>query len=250
MGAPVTILIPTLNERAQIAECVRHVAWADEVVVADGGSDDGTGDLAREAGARVIDVPGVTIAAQRNAGIAAARNAWVFALDADERIPPDLAREVGAAVANPRHEAYAVSRRNFYLGRLMHRAGWGGNWAVRLFRRERRFVERRVHEGLEPVADVGRLTVPLDHTPYRDLAHHLRKVDLYARWGAEDLWDRGRRARFTDVLLRPPFTFVRSYLLQLGILEGWHGAVLSGLSAYNVFLKYARLWEIERQRDA
>src|SRR6059036_3906153 len=74
-----------------------------------------------------------------------------------------------------------------YLGREMRHAGWGNNWTVRLFRRNRRFIERRVHEGLEPVRDVGRLAEPMEHTPYRDLAHHWRKLTLYAAWGAEDL---------------------------------------------------------------
>jgi hypothetical protein len=120
----------------------------------------------------------------------------------------------------------------------------------RLFRRERRFVERRVHEALEPVADAGRLAHPLDHAPYRDLAHHLGKVERYARWAAQDLAERGRRARLADLLLRPPARFLRMYVLQLGLLDGWRGAVLSGCAAWGVFLKYAGLWETGRGRDA
>lgn len=249
-SVPVTVVIPTLNEAALIGGAVGHLAWASEVLVADGGSTDGTQELARKAGARVLEVPGVTIAAQRNAAIATAKTEWVFALDADERIPPALAAEIARTAAAPAHEAYAVGRNNYYLGRLMRRGGWGDNWAVRFFRRDRRFVERRVHEGLESVADTGRLLEPLEHTPYRDLTHHLKKIDLYATWAAQDLRDRGRRARITDILVRPPFTFCRTYILQLGVLEGWHGAVLCGLSAVSVFLKYSRLWELERRPDA
>jgi len=247
MPTPVTIVIPALNEGSHIAECVRHLGWASQVIVADGGSTDDTARLARDAGAHVLVVPDVTIAAQRNAAIAAARTEWIFALDADERIDAALREELARTVAAPAHEAYAVSRRNYYLGRLMRRGGWGDNWAVRLFRRNRRFVERRVHEGLEPVADTGRLRAALEHVPYRDLAHHLQKLNLYATWGAQDLYDRGRRARITDLLVRPPYTFVKAYVVQLGVLEGWHGAVLSGLAAVSVFIKYARLWELERR---
>lgn len=249
MPAPVTVVIPTLNESAQIEEAVRHLAWASEVLVADGGSTDGTQALARKAGARVLEVPGHTIAGQRNAAIAIARTDWVFALDADERITPALAAELERTAHQPAHEAYAVGRRNYYLGRLMRRSGWGDNWAVRFFRKDRRFVERRVHEGLESVADTGRLAEPLEHTPYRDLSHHLKKIDLYATWAAQDLRDRGRRARITDILVRPPFTFWRTYFLQLGILEGWHGAVLCGLASVSVFLKYTRLWELDHRSD-
>jgi glycosyltransferase involved in cell wall biosynthesis len=201
---------------------------------------------ARSAGAVVLEVPGLTIAGQRNAAIARARHPWVFALDADERIGPSLAAEIERTIAAPAHEAYAVWRRNHYLGRPMRFAGWGRNRAVRLFRRERRFVERRVHEGLEPVADTGQLTEPLQHTPYRDLADQIRKIVLYSEWGARDLADAGRRARIWDVLFRPWWAFFRSYVLALGVLEGWRGLALCGLSAVNVYLKYVRLWDLTR----
>ena len=248
---PVSIVIPTRNEALQIGECVRGLAWAGEVIVVDGASADGTAESARAAGARVLNgaragTGGQTIAAQRNAGIAAAAHEWVFALDADERIGPELAAELAATVAAPAHEAYAVRRRNVFFGKTITRAGWGEDWVVRLFRRERRFVERRVHEGLEPVADVGRLGAPLEHVPYRDLSHYLQKLDRYATWAAEDLAARGRRPRLSDLLFRPPARFARMYLLQLGVLDGWRGAVLCGLAAVSVFLKYARLWERSR----
>lgn len=253
-SAPVTIVIPTLNEAAQIADCVRHVAWADEVIVADAGSADGTADRARAAGARVLIGSWPTIAAQRNAAIAAATREWVFALDADERIGSDLALEIARVVGgggpDGGHEAYAVRRRNIYLGRPITRAGWGSDWVNRLFRCQRRFVERRVHEALEPVADVGRLAAPLEHVPYRSLAHHLEKLGRYAAWAARDLADSGRRPRISDLVVRPPVRFFRMYVLQLGVLEGWHGAVLCGLAAVSVFLKYARLWELSRRNDA
>jgi len=248
---PVSIVIPTRNEALQIGECVRGLAWAGEVIVVDGASADGTAESARAAGARVLNgaragTGGQTIAAQRNAGIAAAAHEWVFALDADERIGPELAAELAATVAAPAHDAYAVRRRNVFFGKTITRAGWGEDWVVRLFRRERRFVERRVHEGLEPVADVGRLGAPLEHVPYRDLSHYLQKLDRYATWAAEDLAARGRRPRLSDLLFRPPARFARIYLLQLGVLDGWRGAVLCGLAAVSVFLKYARLWERSR----
>jgi glycosyltransferase involved in cell wall biosynthesis len=247
MPAPLTVVIPTLNEGWQIAECVKQLAWAGEVIVADGGSTDDTVARARGAGAVVLEVPGVTIAGQRNFAIARAAHPWVFALDADERIGPTLAAEVSRTIGAPAHAAYAVWRRNYYLGRPMRFAGWGRNQAVRLFPRERRFVERRVHEGLEPVGDVGHLQEPLEHTPYRDLADQIRKIVLYSEWGARDLADAGRRARLSDVTLRPAWAFFRSYVLALGVLEGWRGLAICGLSAVNVFLKYVRLWDLQRR---
>ncbi|MGH7751192.1 MAG: glycosyltransferase family 2 protein [Gemmatimonadales bacterium] len=243
---PLTVVIPTLNEGAQIADCLRTTAWADQAIVADAGSTDDTAAAAERAGAKVIRCPGMTIAGQRNAAIAQARNAWVLALDADERVTPELAREIAGVLANPRHQAYAVRRRNHFLGKPIQRAGWGSDWVTRLFRRERRFVERRLHESLEPVADLGRLQKVLDHMPYRDLTHYLEKLDRYSRWAADDLADRGRRPRLRDLVLKPPARFIRMYVVQLGFLDGWRGAVLCGLAAVSVFMRYARLWERTR----
>lgn len=247
--APVTIVIPTRNEAGQIGECVGVLEWAGEVIVVDGGSTDGTPRLATAAGARVLDGTAAsypTIAHQRNAGIAAATHEWVLALDADERVGAPLAAEIAATLGAPSHEAYAVRRRNHFLGRPVAHSGWGSDWVVRLFHKDRRFTERRLHEALEPVSDVGRLASPLDHVPYRDLSHYLQKLELYSEWAAEELAVRGRRPRLSDVLLRPAARFARMYVLQLGVLDGWRGAVLCGLSATSVLLKYARLWERSR----
>jgi len=243
--APITFVIPTRNEAANIDDCVRGLASAGEVIVVDNASTDGTAELARQAGARVLDHAGPGTA-QRNSGIAAAAHEWIFTLDADERVGPELVRELAATVAAPAHEAYAVRRRNVFLGKLVRHAGWGNDWVVRLFRRNRRFGERKVHGALEPVADVGRLAAPLDHVPYRDLRQYLQKLDRATGFAAEELAGRGRRPRMTDLLVRPPARFVRMYFLQLGILDGWHGVVLCGLAGVSVLLKYARLWERSR----
>ena len=249
LPAPVTAVIPTLNEANQIADCVRAVTWADEVIVADGGSSDHTTSAAAAAGAKVLQGSWNTIAAQRNAGIAAARNQWVLALDADERVGPDLAEEIGATVTTPAHPAYAVRRANVYLGRTVRYGGWGDDWVVRLFQRDRRYVERRVHEHLDRGTDFGRLRAPLLHVPYRDLSHHLEKLDRYATWSAEELAERGRRAHVVDILVRPPASFLNMYFLRLGLLDGWRGALLSGLAAVSVFLKYVRLWDLQHRVD-
>lgn len=246
-AVPLTVVIPTLDEGAQIAECVRHLAWADEVIVADAGSADDTLVAARQAGATVLERTGPTIAAQRNAAIGQARNAWIFALDADERMSDPLRHELAAVLRAPAHQVYQVRRQNYYLGRELTRGRWGKDWVTRLFTRERRYVERRVHEGLEPVADTGRLEGTLRHVPYRDLAHQIEKMNRYARWGAEDMFDDGERASFWDLSIHPAGRFLRAYVLQGGIRDGRFGLVTSALGGYTAFLKYAHLWALERR---
>ncbi|HXQ29105.1 MAG TPA: glycosyltransferase family 2 protein [Gemmatimonadales bacterium] len=239
---PLTVVIPTLNEGWQIANALQSLAWADEVIVADGGSTDDTVVLARENGATVLLVPGQTIAGQRNAAIAAARNEWVLALDADERVTDALRAELGTTLAAPTHGAYRIPRENLYLD---HDARAGRqDWHVRLFPRTRRFVNTRVHERLEPVPNPGTLYGLIRHTSYRDLTHHLQKIVAYARWAALDLHARGRRASTLDIVARPCWWFVRDYIVLGGFLDGRAGFIRAALSAYSAFLKYSYLWDI------
>lgn len=245
-SAPLTVVIPTLNEATQIGDCVRGLSWAGEVIVVDAGSKDGTAAQASAAGARVIN--GVSgIAAQRNAGIEAARNDWIFALDADERIGPELAAELARVIAAPQHEAYRVKRRNLFHGHVLRRGHWGRDWVVRLFKRGRKFGGKTAHPGLEiPMSEQGELTSELDHTPYKDLGHHLDKIIVYSRMSAADLAAQGRRASFSDLALRPAFRFLRDYLLHGSVLDGRLGVIHAGMSAASVFFKYAFLWERQR----
>jgi (heptosyl)LPS beta-1,4-glucosyltransferase len=247
-SVPLTVVIPTLNEADQIMECVGRLRWADEVIVADAGSTDETVTLARGAGALVLEHTGPTIAAQRNAAIAIARNHWVLAIDADERPSDELRAEIDRTVRAPAHPVYRLRRRNFYLGKELTRGHWGRDWVTRLFTRERRYLERRVHEGLEPVANPGLLHGCLEHVPYRDLNHQLEKMNRYALWGAEDLFDQGRRASAWDIGARPVGRFLRAYVLQGGFLDGRFGLATSILGGYTAFMKYAHLWALERRR--
>jgi len=244
---PVTVVIPTLNEDSQISEAVVSLVWADEVVVVDGGSFDGTPEIARAAGARVIEHIGGTIASQRNIGAAAARNHWVLALDADERVPESLRAEVAAAVAAPKHTAYRVRLNTTYLGHQLQHGRLPREWKVRLFPREGRFKEQRVHEVLERTNDTGSFGARLEHTPYRDLSHQLKKIAQYARWGAEDLQSRGGRCGPWQLITRPLSRFVRDYFVYSGWRDGQPGLVLATLSATAVLLKYAHLLAMQWQ---
>ena len=250
---PVTVVVPTLNESAQIAETVREASWADEVIVVDGGSSDETAKAAADAGAVVLVVTGLTIADQRNAGIAAARNNWVLALDADERASPELRAELLALFGggDPRtHAAYRMKFRNYYLGRELRHGPWGRDWHVRLFTRERRYVCHRVHEHLELIADVGTLRGTVIHCPYRDITHHVAKIVKYARWGADDLFAQGRRAGLWQLTARPAWRFARDYVAYSGWRDGTVGFIAAALGAFAAFLKYAFLFTRSRSTNS
>ena len=242
---PLTVVIPTLNESACICEVVSSLAWADEVIIVDGGSTDATARMAESLGARVLRLPGHTIGEQRNAGIANARNDWILALDADERITDSLRSEINAVMAGPKHVAYRIRFQNIFLGGEMHHGHWARDWHVRLFKRDLRFLENRVHERLQDVADLGTLDAPILHTPYRDINHLFQKMTCYARWGAEDLFDRGRKPNIFDVTFVPVWRFLREYFLFRGCLDGIRGLLAAALNACAGLLKYAYLYALE-----
>jgi glycosyltransferase involved in cell wall biosynthesis len=240
---PITVVMPVLNESACIRHSLEQLSWADEVIVVDGGSTDGTPELARRCGAQVLVVAGRTIAAQRNAGTESARNHWILALDADEEVTPELRRSL-RELANDSvalHAAFRVRSRNWHLGRELRHGPWGRDWKVRVFSRDRRYTDQRVHEHLDALDSVGTLDGTLLHRPYRDLSHQVMKIAKYAQWAAEDLHARGRRAKMSDMITRPSWRFVRDYVVYSGWRDGIPGFVVASTSAFSVFLKYACL---------
>jgi glycosyltransferase involved in cell wall biosynthesis len=240
---PITVVIPTLNEAGRIASAIDSVRWADEVIVVDAGSGDATASIARRMGARVMTITGTTIGAQRNAGIAEARNDWILALDADEEATPELRDSIASLCAGrfAHHRAFRIRSRNWHLGRELRHGPWGHDWKVRVFSRSERFSDARVHENLESLDDVGALDGPLLHHPYRDLSHQIVKIAQYAKWAAEDMRARGKHGSVSAMLTRPAWRFVRDYFVLSGWKDGRAGFIVATVSAFSVFLKYAML---------
>jgi glycosyltransferase involved in cell wall biosynthesis len=218
------------------------LAWADQVIVVDGGSTDDTVSRAKAGGACVISLSGATIGAQRNAGIELARNRWVLAIDADERVDATLRDEIARVVqSTDGPTAYRFRFCNQYLGRELKHGPWGRDWHVRLFTRDQRYSTTRVHEGLEVSGEVGSLRGAMIHRPYRNIGHHLTKIIKYARWGAEDLRARGRRPSVWALVTRPSWRFIRDYFVYSGWRDGIQGFIAAVLSSFAAFLKYAFL---------
>lgn len=239
---PVTVVIAARNESANIGGCVDSARWAAEVVVVDHESTDQTAAAARAAGARVIAVSAPTIGAARNAAIDAARENWILVLDADERATAELRSAVARAVVAPAYDAYAVPRRNFFLGREIRHGGWERDRPIRLFRRGMRYDASRVHERIVTAAPVGTLDGALLHYPYPTLGEYLAKLARYSTSWADDQWGRGRRTSLLALIVRPPGRFVSMYLLRMGFLDGARGLLLALLAATSVMAKYACLW--------
>ncbi len=246
-----TAIVPTLNEEGNIRDCLASLAFADEILVIDSFSTDRTAALAREFDrVRVLEHAYEGNGPQCNWAMDQAAHPWVLIVDADERVTPELAREVGAVLESESPAGlYRVRRDNYFLGRKIRGSGWGRDRLVRLLRRgAARYPQRRVHADIEAPAGTPTLSAPLLHETFRSLDHYLEKVERYARWGAEDLARSGRRSGFARIALRPPWRFLRGYFLEAGFRDGVRGLLVCGLQAYGVFLKWARLWEMQRTR--
>ena len=243
------------DEADRIGDCLASLAWCDEIVVVDSHSADRTREIAAAAGARVLERDWPGYAAQKNFATAQAAHDWVLCIDADERVSPPLRAEIEVLRESgfPTAAGFEISRRAFYLGRWIRHGTWFPDWSVRLYDRRRGAWKSHrahpVHERVELDGRSRRLRHSLLHVPYRSFADHLRTIDHYTTLIAEGLHASGRRARTTDLVLRPPAGFLRFYVWKLGFLDGWRGLLLAYLHAHYVRMKYAKLLVLERGHD-
>jgi glycosyltransferase involved in cell wall biosynthesis len=247
----VSVIITTYNEEVNIAECIESVLWADEILVVDSFSTDRTVEIARAYPVKLLQREYFGSAAQKNWSLDRVENEWVMVLDADERVTPPLAREIlGLMAGTPRALGYSIRRRNIVFDREIRHSGWSTDKVIRLFHRAQgRYPNRRVHADLDIPGPVPTLRHALLHYTYRSLKQYIEKLMNYAEWGAAQAFREGRRAGFVELGVRPLYRFIRTYFLQLGILDGFHGLVVCGLQAYGTFLKYVILWDY-RERES
>lgn len=248
-GVSVTVI--TLNEAANIDACLESVRWADDVVVVDSGSTDGTVERAKAHGARVIarEWPG-SYADQKNFAAGEAAHDWILSLDADERVTPALATEITSLLASaPAFAGYRIPRVTRHLGRWIRTTDWYPDYQLRLYdRRRAQWPPRLVHESVTAEGPIGYLVNDLEHYAYRDISHHHEVMNRYTTLAARQMHERGRRAGVFDLVLHPPGAFLRNYVLKRGFIDGLPGFVISAMNAHYVFLKFAKLWELNRNR--
>jgi glycosyltransferase involved in cell wall biosynthesis len=248
----VTVTIITKNEAAHIGAAIDSASWADEIIVVDSGSSDDTVALAAAKGVRVESRTWTGWVDQKNFAASLAANDWIFSLDADERVTPGLAHEIkGLLATDPRHAAYKVPRVTFHLGRWIRTTDFYPDYQTRLYdRRAARWDGHYVHESVKTHGAVDRLTQELQHYSYTDLSDHLDRINAYSSLAARQMYERGRRAGAWDLVVQAPAAFLRNYILRRGILDGPVGLLLSMVNAYSVFLKFAKLWELQRSVGA
>jgi glycosyltransferase involved in cell wall biosynthesis len=243
-----SVVIITKNELRHIAACLESVRFADEIIVLDSGSTDGTVEIARQHGASVHqseDWPG--FGPQKNRVLDLATQPWVLAIDADEQVTAALREEIIQVLQSPEYDAYEISRLSEFCGKPIRHSGWFPDYVLRLFRRGvGRFNDVPVHERFEATAPVGRLKNYFLHFPFENLDMVAAKINRYSTTAAVAMAKKGKRVGLFGVVGHCIWTFFRIYILRRGFLDGRYGFVLAVTAAFGSFLRYAKLMFINR----
>lgn len=237
-----SVALITRNEAANLPQCLRSVAWADELVVVDQGSSDTTPKIAANFGARLISAPDWPgFGPQKNRAIDACTGDWILAIDADERVSEALQAEISAVLAAPQFDVYEMPRRSAYCGRFMRHSGWWPDHVARLFRRGlARYSDALVHERLETARPIGRLSAPLIHYSYQTMDQVIDKMNRYSSDSARSLVAGGRRPTLTAAVLHGMAAFVRTYVIRRGFLDGRFGFMLAVSNAEGSYYRYVK----------
>ena len=248
----VSAVIITYNEERRLDGALQSLAGAvSEIVVVDCHSTDDTLRIARRYTDRVFERAWTNFADQKNFANAKASHPWILSLDADERLSPELRAEIiGLRGSEPDCAAFSIPRLVYYLGRWVRHSGWYPDRKVRLFRRDKaRWEGEYVHEKLVFEGRLLRLNGPIHHFTYPNIAAHVDRINKFSDLGAQKLYARGRKCRWYHLALLPFVRFVQSYVWRRGFLDGFAGLVISALTGYAVFLRYAKLREIWKKGE-
>ena len=246
-------ILITFNPGEQLASCLRSLAFADEIVVVDSGSDDATLDVARRFGARVVVEPWRGFGPQKRYAVSLAAHDWVLCVDADEEVSPRLAEAVRTTLVAPDRAGYRMPRSNRFMGRYLRHGEGFPDWSLRLFdRRRAQWSDDAVHEKVVASGPTGRLPedAVLMHHSAESLAHYLDKQNRYTSLQALALQRTGEHATVGRLLLSPALRFVKFYVVRLGFLDGLPGLVHIAIGCFNSFAKYAKLRALQIDAEA
>lgn len=245
----ITVLTLVPNAGDRLPRCLESVAWADDLFcVVDPNTTDGSDEVARRYTNHIVLHEFINAREQRNWALPQIETEWTLVLDADEWVSDDLARRIQSIIHDPASlDGYLIRRHSYFLGKRIWHCGWQRDYNSRLFRtKQGRYSERRVHEKVLVDGPMGRIDEAMYHDTYRNFEEYFTTMERYTTVGALDAFDAGRRARISDLVLRPVLRFFKMYVLRQGFRDGFHGAVLCGLAAFSVFTKYAKLWNLQR----
>lgn len=246
----ITVLTLVPNAQERIRRCLESVHWADEIFcVVDPNTNDGSEVIAEKLATRVVTHPYENAAAQRNWALPHISTEWTLVLDADEWVSPELASRIQKIITSQNAiNGYQVKRLSYFFNKLILHCGWHRDYNLRLFRTDKgRYLPRRVHSKIVVEGDgPDKIDEVMYHDTFRSFEEYFATFQRFTTWGAQDLFEKGKRATWSDLILRPGLRFLKMYLFHRGFMDGRHGLVLCMLAAFSVFTKYAKLWNLER----
>jgi glycosyltransferase involved in cell wall biosynthesis len=250
MKKPLSLVVITRDEEDHIERCIKSVPFASDVVVLDSFSQDKTVERAKALGARVFQEKFLGFGPQKNRAVELANHDWVLCLDADEALSPEAQTAVSDLFASgaPSQDAYQFSRLSYHLGRWIHHGGWFPDWQLRLFNRKKAtWDQARIHEKVNVSGEIGRIKEPIQHWVFDNLSDQIQTNNRYSSLGAETLKMKGRHFWVVSLFVKPTSKFLETYIWKRGFLDGLPGFIIAVGAAYSVFLKYAKLWEMENK---
>jgi glycosyltransferase involved in cell wall biosynthesis len=248
----ISAVVITSNEEKNIEGALKSVAGiASEIIVVDSFSTDETVRVAKKFTAKVYERKWTNFADQKNFANGQATGPWILSLDADERVSSELEKELlGMKDQDPSQAGFLIPRRVFYLGKWIRHSGWYPDRKIRLFRKsEARWEGDFVHEKLVIQGQLKKLRGVILHFTYQNIGEHLTQINKFSDLGAQKLFSQSKKCRWYHLCVLPFSRFFKSYVLRLGILDGFPGLVISVLNGYSIFVRYAKLREIWKKGE-
>ncbi len=246
----ISATIITKNEEKNIERCLKSLNWVDEIIVVDSGSTDKTIDICRKYNCKIIETEWLGFGKTKKFAVNSASNNWIFSIDSDEEVTSELEAEIKNILVNPTHNGYKIKRKSFYLGKMINHSGWESDFPLRLFNREYgNFNEKDIHESVIVEGEVRKIESNLLHYTYPTISSHLSRINRYSDIQAKELKKNGKHYSLFIVLFFGLNKFLKMYVLKLGFLDGKEGLILCCNSAYGVYLKYLKLWALNRKDE-
>ena len=245
-----SVTIITFNEENNIRDCLENIKWADEIIVVDSFSTDKTVEICRQYTDKIIQRKWPGHVDQKQFALKQATGDWILSLDADERLSKGATLEIQNALGNKKEtvDGYIFPRKAFYLGQWINHGGWYPDRKLRLVRKGTAYWSGTdPHDKLISKGSTKYLKNDILHYVYRDISHQLETVDNFSRIVANIWYKEGKKFSLFSILIRPPASFFRTYFWKRGFLDGTPGFIISVITSYYVFLKYAKLWELLRK---
>ena len=243
----ISAIIPTLNEEIHIADAIKSVDFADEIIVIDSFSTDKTLEIAEQLNVKIIKRKFDDFSSQKNYAIGQAKYSWIYILDADERVTLEVKKEILEAVKDPKDfVGFYVKRAFYFAGRRIKYSGWQRDKVIRLFLKEHCKYSGIVHETIKTSRKLGALKNNINHYSYRSFDHYISKINQYSWLQAEDLFQRGKRINLYHILIKPPVRFFIHYIIRLGFLDGFAGFMIAKTQAFAVLSRYLKLWLLKK----